>query len=114
MTASSADLPEGVNPGELYDGPRPQPRPAPQNVAKLHPPEPPRPLPAPAPDRYPAILRAALEVLATRLLALIAVIASCALWGLAVWEPSQPRTIAAAAFSVLVLAPLVWLYARTG
>jgi len=45
---------------------------------------------------------------------LIAVLAACGMWGWAVYEPEQLRTIAASLFSITVLMPLVYLYAKQG
>ena len=101
-------LPSPVNPAELYDGPEP-------NVAQF-----PKfaPLPDPPDARsrpdYVATITAALDVLGARLLALIAVIAACAMWGFAVYDPTQMRTYAAIGFSVSVLMPTVALYWKRG
>jgi hypothetical protein len=72
---------------------------------------------SPIPDlkkSYPAVLTAALDVLNARLLGLIAVIAACLIWGFAVWDPTQARTIAASLFSVTALLPLIVLYWKAG
>ncbi|HKD44545.1 MAG TPA: hypothetical protein VKD24_02715 [Candidatus Angelobacter sp.] len=60
------------------------------------------------------MLSAALDVLSARLMGLIAVLAACGMWGWAVYEPEQLRTIAASLFSITVLMPLVYLYAKQG
>ncbi|HYQ06780.1 MAG TPA: hypothetical protein VER26_07340, partial [Xanthobacteraceae bacterium] len=81
--------PSPVDPSSLYDGPDP-------NVTQF-------PKFAPLPDLstdkrsrpdYVATITAALDVLGARLLALIAVIAACAMWGFAVYDPTQMRTYA--------------------
>jgi len=72
---------------------------------------------APVPEvknGYPAVLIAALDVLSARLLGLLAVIAACAIWSFAVWEPETMRTVAASLFSVTVLLPLIVLYWKAG
>jgi hypothetical protein len=101
------------------DGLAPPPRPAP-------PPPPPAPTPAgaahwrptePIQDVVPAYVKMARQlsiVLATRFLLLIAVITSSAVWGLTIWRPEELRIIAASAFSILGVAPLIWLYVRKG
>lgn len=119
-TGNGPQLPDGIDPSQLYDGPIPQgnvsafPRgPAQQQQAPLG------PLlaaqmvatkKAHAANTAIAMVRVALGILNAQLLALIATICSCALWLMAVQDPSTARTIAAAGFSLLVLAPLVWLY----
>ena len=104
--------PSPVDPASLYDGPDPvltfpgaQPKFA--------------PLPDVSTDRrsrpdYVATITAALDMLGARILALIAVIAACAIWGFAVYDPTQMRTYAAIGFSLTVLIPTVALYWRRG
>ena len=101
--------PSPVDPSSLYDGPDP-------NVTQF-------PKFAPLPDLstdkrsrpdYVATITAALDVLGARLLALIAVIAACAIWGYSVYDPTQMRTYAAIGFSLTVLMPTVALYWRRG
>jgi len=101
--------PSPVNPADLYEGPDP-------NVTQF-----PKfaPLPDVSTDRrsrpdYVATLTAALDMLGARILALIAVIAACAIWGFAVYDPTQMRTYAAIGFSLTVLIPTVALYWRRG
>jgi hypothetical protein len=93
----------------LYEGPDP-------NVTQF-----PKfaPLPDVSTDRrsrpdYVATITAALDMLGARILALIAVIASCAMWGWATYDPTQMRIYAAAGFSVSVLMPTVLLYFKRG
>ncbi len=114
-------LPEGVQPDELYDGPAEKVVPlrfteAAQLVAPI--PQTPQavvPQPKPTiPDGYPAVLTAALDVLSARLLGLLAVVAACAMWSFAVWDPSTMRTVAASLFSLTVLMPLIVLYWKAG
>ena len=101
--------PSPVNPADLYEGPDP-------NVTQF-----PKfaPLPDVSTDRrsrpdYVATITAALDMLGARILALIAVIASCAMWGWATYDPTQMRIYAAAGFSVSVLMPTVLLYFERG
>ena len=113
MAASS---PRPVDPASLYDGPEPNviapqfPGADPLKFAMLAetPPD-----SRSRPD-YVATITAALDMLGARLLALIAVIAACAIWGFAVYDPQQQRLYAAVGFSVTVLLPLVVLYFRRG
>ena len=101
--------PSPVNPADLYDGPDP-------NVAQF-------PKFAPLPDLstdkrsrpdYVATITAALDMLGARILALIAVVAACAIWGYSVYDPTQMRTCAAIGFSLTVLMPTVLLYFKRG
>ena len=103
--------PSPVNPADLYEGPDP-------NVTQF-----PKFAPLPDPDLstdkrsrpdYVATITAALDMLGARILALIAVIASCAMWGWATYDPTQMRIYAAAGFSVSVLMPTVLLYFKRG
>jgi hypothetical protein len=88
-------------------------------------------MPTPAPERridfippentaarsrrdYVATITAALDMLGSRILALIAVIAACAMWSFAVYDPQPQRTYAAIAFSLTVFLPAVALYWRRG
>jgi hypothetical protein len=63
---------------------------------------------------YVATINAALDILGARLLALIAVVAACGMWGWAVFDPNNVRTLAAACFSVTVLLPTIALAWRRG
>ena len=99
--------PRLVEPADLYDGPQPPPL------------EPPYVPPAPKPDArarrdYVATITAALDMLGSRILALIAVIAACVMWAAAVYEPEQQRLYAAIGFSLTVLLPTIILYFRRG
>jgi hypothetical protein len=103
--------PSPVDPADLYDGPAP--------VMQF--PGQPKftPLPDLSTDKrsrpdYVATITAALDMLGARILALIAVIAACAIWGFAVYDPTQMRTYAAIGFSLTVLIPTVALYWRRG
>ncbi len=141
-SSASRELPEGVTQGDLYDGPVVVPlkpaAPAPPAAASLVTPIPevdltpgsiewrsgPRPPgyhPAgevtPVADlkkSYPAVLTAALDVLNARLLGLIAVVAACAIWGFAVYDPTTQRIAAASLFSLTALLPLIVLYWKAG
>ena len=88
---------------------------------------PPRPQPPPQHQRqlftepvqnvqpaYVQIARAVSQILATRFLLLIAVVTASGVWGLTIYDPVQLRIIAASAFSVLGVAPLIWLYKIKG
>jgi len=102
------------------DGLAPPPRPAPP------PPHPPRPqegaaqqwLPRepiqPVTPQYVQMARAVSIILATRVLLLIAVITASGVWGYTIYDPLQLRIIAASCFSVLGVAPLIYLYFRKG
>src|SRR5215469_8828430 len=99
--------PSPVDPKDLYDGPDPG------NVSPF--PEPPgrvtfvQPQPSDRRSRpeYVAMITAALDMLGARLLALIAVIAACAMWSWSVYHPEPDRLYAAVGFSLTVLMPLV-------
>ena len=104
--------PSPVDPADLYDGPAPVMQ-FPGQQPKF------TPLPDLSTDKrsrpdYVATITAALDMLGARILALIAVIAACAMWGFAVYDPTQMRTYAAIGFSVSVLMPTVALYWRRG
>lgn len=58
--------------------------------------------------------RAVSQILATRVLLMIAVITASGVWGYTIYDPLQLRIIAASAFSVLGVAPLIWLYHKKG
>lgn len=64
--------------------------------------------------QYVQLARAVSQILATRILLLIAVITASAVWGYTIYDPLQLRIIAASAFSVLGVMPLIILYARKG
>ena len=112
-----------VQEGELYDGPVPgqpaaAPRPAapPPNVHALPPRPPQRPVQvAPAINpQFIALINSGLNVLATRLLALLAVIGAVAMFGYAVYDPMQWRTYTVVAYAAVVLWPLVYLHLKQG
>lgn len=126
------NLPLGVDPQELYDGPRPvaqmaqgPPPMAPQPRVVQHPRAPmvdPRSLVqaippqrrevSSSPEGQAHVLSTALHLVAARTLGLIALLAACAIWGYAVYDPNTPRTTAATIFSVTVLFPVILLYWR--
>lgn len=104
---------------EGYDGPAPGDNVMPlfrQPIAEV--PAPvmmPAPRPAPRVNReYIALVNAAMDVLAARLLGLIAVIGAVAMFGFAVFDPVPWRTYTVVSYSVVVLLPIVWLYLRKG
>lgn len=112
--------PREVDPAELYDGPEP----GGDNIEHLYggapgtvqyvPPVPPPRMSVRQSPHYAATLTAALDILGARLLALIAVLAACLIWGWAVYSPEPDRTYAALAFSLSVFIPAVALYWRRG
>lgn len=105
-----------VNPNE-YDGPMPStvaefPR---AERLRFAPEQPAEPAPDPrASSAYVAALSAALDMLAARLLGLIATVAACLVWGWTVYDPEPIRTYAAVGYSVTVLLPIILLYWRRG
>ena len=129
-------LPLGVDPSELYDGPKlnGQLPPGPPSTAQVQqaPVQPPRQmqqqtvdprrLVAAIPpqqrqvtssaDRSADILSLALHMVAARVFGIIALLAACAIWGYTVFDPLTQRTIAATIFSVTVLLPSIMLYWR--
>lgn len=115
--------PSGIDPSEMYDGPKPgNVTQFPQTVSGMAPvrdqpvlvgpsllfadQQPPEPI-----DRT-GVLKIIFEVLAIRVLGLIAVITACLLWGVAVYWPDLSRTVTALGFSVTVLGPICALYWR--
>ena len=64
--------------------------------------------------QYVAMARTVSQILATRVLLLIAVLTSSAIWSFAVWNPSDGRTLAATAFSCVTMWPLTILYWKKG
>lgn len=68
---------------------------------------------ATAPSRwYLGYINAALDILNLRLLALLALLFGAAIWGYAVYDPTNWRFICASGFSAGVVWPVFWLYAR--
>lgn len=141
VPSSPNDLPEGVEPEELYEGPKvvplasgrasflespPDPRPAPAAAitrpipaAPMVPQFPAAPPTAPVSTAavkaaYPAALELAWDVLATRVHFLIALVTACLIWAWVIWDPELHRMIAAGAFSVLVVWPMAWIYWKAG
>jgi hypothetical protein len=122
---SDKPLPDGVSEADLVDGPRvlhlasgrgsflP---PEPENLVKPIPVAPPPPVVVPPPSTaqikrdYPAAIELALDVLSTKLLLLIALVAACGAWGAVIWSPDIWRIVGASAFSVFVFLPSVALY----
>lgn len=58
--------------------------------------------------------RAVSRITATRSLAFVAVITASGIWSYCAYDPTQLRIVASSAFSVLGVAPLIWLYWRKG
>ena len=89
------------------------------------PPQAPRPAPQPQQrlftepvrdvnPQYLQMARAVSQILATRILLLIAVVTACGIWSYTAYDPEQLRIIAASAFSLLGVAPLIILYVKKG
>jgi hypothetical protein len=105
----------GIDPSEQYDGPDP-------NVAQF----PPRNAPSFTPittdeDRdarkrkdYVAMLAATVDVLAARLLALIAVVGALVMFIWAAYSPIEWRVYVSVCYAVFVLWPMVILHYRKG
>lgn len=75
--------------------------------------DPPRPTgPKPKSDSYLAAVSAAMDILSYRVILLLSVLVAGGLFGLATWYPDPWRLGAASAFSVIVVAPLTFFYAR--
>lgn len=106
-----------ANPNE-YDGPIPPADPVPLfpgqrlRFASEQPAEPaPDPRSSPA---YIAAISAALDMLATRLHLLIAMVAACLLWSWVIYDPIVLRIYAALGFSLTVLMPIIVTHWRRG
>jgi hypothetical protein len=63
---------------------------------------------------YVATAKVVAQILATRVLLMIAVITASGVWAYTIYDPLQLRIIAASSFSVLGVAPLIWLYVKKG
>ena len=79
----------------------------------------PEPVPGPARMEHvnPALLetaQAVSRIVATRLLLLIAVVTTSAIWGTVIYEPTPLGIYAAGVYSVVGMWPLVFLYLRKG
>jgi hypothetical protein len=131
-------LPEGVSDADLYEGPKIVPLPSgkgafvgqPVPVGQPPPLNPqdllrpirqldPVPEPPPVPtsvikSAYPELIGLALDVLATKVHVLVALIAAVVIWGGVVYDPDPYRIVAAGAFSVLVFLPMMIIYLRSG
>lgn len=129
---ASEPLPEGVTEDELYEGPNViahpaalvRPVPVQQPMTK---PPPEADIPPPTDrgvsfttsppqerSRYPDVIMLALDVLAARLLGLIALVTACLIWAGVVWDPLMWRIIAAGAFSLTVFLPMMAIYWKSG
>jgi hypothetical protein len=102
----------------IRDGLAAPARPAPSPVPSSRSPEaaqwrPQEPVPQVTPQ-YIATARAISQILATRVLLLIAVITASGIWSYTIYDPEQLRIIAAGAFSLVGVAPLIWLFAKKG
>jgi hypothetical protein len=107
---------------EFDPGQHPQPPPVvplrePQRQVRQQPPPRPQVVPQVEPPPNAALIdmaRMIRNVLATRVLLLVAVITACGNWSYVVVAPSELRIIAAAVFSAVGLWPLVWLFTKKG
>jgi hypothetical protein len=71
--------------------------------------------PKPRVDKqYTGVIKAWIDILSARLLGLIAVVGAVAMFGYAVFDPIPWRTYTVAAYSIVVLWPIVWLYLKKG
>lgn len=68
--------------------------------------------PKPKSDSYLTAVSAAMDILSYRVILLLSVLVAGGLFGLATWSPDPWRLGAAAAFSVIVVMPLTFFYAR--
>ena len=91
--------------------PPPNPQPVPQGEAARWSPQ--QPIQQVTPQ-YIQMARAVSQILATRVLLLIAVVTAAVDWSYVVYAPTELRIVAGAVFSVLLGWPLVWLYFRKG
>ena len=64
--------------------------------------------------QYVHMARAVSQILATRALLLIAVVAGTVIWAYTTYDPTQLRIVAGGVYSALVLWPLTWLYWKKG
>ena len=119
-------LPEGVSDADLYNGPTVVPLPSGRGAFVAQAVSPPtaqelvRPIPIKGPElpvpsvpirsEYAEVLSAALDVLATKIHALLVLVGAIGFWGFAVLNPDPWRLVAAACYSVLVCAPMLWIY----
>jgi hypothetical protein len=141
---SDKPLPEGVSDADLYEGPKIVPlasgkaafvaqavqpaAAAPSAEALVRPIPPPNlkvhgvpveldPVPvtsAVIKSGYPELIGLALDVLATKVHALLALVAAVVIWGAVVFNPDPYRIAAAGAFSILVFLPMMVIYWRSG
>lgn len=128
---ADSSVPAGVDPSELYDGPRVVPLAsgkatllAPEDLVKPIPPAHPTPPPPPPASEvsqdtkqqteYALVIGLALDVLSARLLGLVALVTGCFLWGCVVIYPEEMRIIAAACFSVTLFGPAMWVCWKHG
>jgi len=129
-------LPEGVSDADLYDGPKIVPLasgkiafvqspvgaapvpPTPEVLVRPIPPSPRLEAP-PVPTQavksvYPDLIRLCLDVLATKVQTLIALVVASGIWGYVVVNPDPWRLGAAGLFSLSVFLPMVVIYWRSG
>ena len=68
----------------------------------------------PVTPAYVATAKVVAQILATRVLLMIAVITASGVWAFTIYDPLQLRIIAASSFSVLGVMPLIYLYFKRG
>ena len=73
----------------------------------------PRPIPR-VNKNYTAVINAAMDVLAARLICLLAVIGAVVMFAYAVYDPIPWRTYTVVAYACVVLFPTIWLHMRKG
>ena len=135
-SSPASKLPEGVSDADLYEGPKvvampsgkasfvepaavdlvkPIPQPPPQNLQLQGVPGQVDPVPvATEPDQsaYVNAIGLALDILATKTHALLVLIGAIGFWGFAVVDPEPWRLGAAAAYSLMVVIPMLVIYAQ--
>lgn len=107
--ARHSQPPPVVNFPGAQQPPKPAPMPTPQQATRL--------LTEPIQNvgpQYVQLARAVSQILATRILLLIAVLTASGVWAYTIYDPTQLRIIAASAFSVLGVLPLIVLYVKKG
>jgi hypothetical protein len=64
--------------------------------------------------QYVGVIEAALDIISTRVLALLAELGAIGMWSYTVFDPTTVRTWAALGYSATVLVPMVLLHWRKG
>ena len=88
-----------------------------RNVQPIRPQQPPPPdiEPVPQPQMqlgYLRVISAAVSILSLRLLAVIALLGAVGLFSITIYNPLEWRLYTAAAYALVVLLPVIWLYAK--